>query len=334
MPRSVKHCPNEETLFNRYKADIELHLNRYISSYREPRTVYTPIKYIMSSGGKRFRAVLVLLSCEVVGGTPRRAYDAAAAMEILHNFTLVHDDVMDHAVVRRGKRTIHTKWDENVAILSGDEMIAQAYSILLNTRSSRMEEILGVYTDALVQVCEGQGFDKEFETHPRVSVKDYFMMIGKKTGRVIEACAEIGALIGNGTPAQVRAMRTYARSLGRAFQVMDDLLDIAGDEKTFGKQIGGDIREGKKTFLLLHALSHARGGDRKLLGTIRPGRAFQYSTIKQIRNIYEQTGSIAAARTEVASSTARAERALNTLADSPARRTLLWLSQQLLSRTT
>jgi geranylgeranyl diphosphate synthase, type II len=334
MLRSVKHHTDEETLFGRYKTDIERHLNRYISSYREPRSVYGPIKYIMSSGGKRFRAVLVLLSCEAVGGTPRRAYDAAAAMEILHNFTLVHDDVMDHAVVRRGKMTIHTKWDENVAILSGDEMIAQAYSILLNTRSPRKENILKVYTDALVQVCEGQGFDKEFETRSNVCVKDYFMMIGKKTGRVIEACAEIGALIGNGTPAQVRAMRTYAGSLGCAFQVMDDLLDITGDEKTFGKKIGGDIREGKKTFLLLHALSHATGGDRKLLRTIRPGTAFTRLTIKQIRNIYEHTGAIAAARAEVISSTARAKRALKTLPDSCARRTLFWLSQQLLSRTT
>jgi geranylgeranyl diphosphate synthase, type II len=333
MHQRAKHHTKEEFLFNRYKHEIDLHLNQYISSYRTPRSVYEPVRYIMSSGGKRFRAVLVMLSCTAVGGNPRRAYDAAAAMEILHNFTLVHDDVMDHAVVRRGKKTIHIKWDENVAILSGDEMIAQAYRILLNTSSPRLEKILNVYTDALVKVCEGQGFDKEFETQSIVSVDDYFMMIGKKTGRVIEACAEIGALIGGGTPAQVRAMRRYAASIGRAFQVMDDLLDITGDEKTFGKQIGGDIREGKKTFLLLHALSHTTGNDRKLLKSIRPGNTFSYSTIKRIRNIYEHTGAIAAARTEVASNTARAERALGLIPDSNARATLFWLSQQLLRRT-
>jgi len=334
MHRSAKHHTKEESLFSRYKNDIELHLNKYISLYRKPRSVYDPIRYIMQSGGKRFRAVLVILSCKAVGGNPRRAFDAAAAMEILHNFTLVHDDVMDHAAVRRGKKTIHTKWDENVAILSGDEMIAQAYRILLKTQSPLLEKILNAYTDALVQVCEGQGFDKEFETQLSVNLDDYFLMIGKKTGRVIEACAEIGALLGDGTPAQVRAMRTYAASIGRAFQVMDDLLDITGDQKTFGKQIGGDIREGKKTFLLLHALIHATGKDRKLLRSIRPGNAFTNSTIKRIRNIYEQTGAINAARQEVISGTARAERALNTIPDSRAHATLLWLSQQLLRRTT
>jgi len=319
-------------IYNRHKFNVERLLNSLIG-IRNPVTVYEPINYILASGGKRIRAVLVLLACEAVGGRLRTALDAAAAIEILHNFTLVHDDVMDHADLRRGRKTVHMKWDENVAILSGDEMIAQAYRILLKTSSPDLKRILEVYTDALVQVCEGQGYDKEFETQRNVSLDDYFMMISKKTGRVIAASTEMGAVIGCGTSGQIAALRKYGEYLGRAFQVKDDLLDVVGTKKEFGKSIGGDIREGKKTYLLLKALERAEGKDRTILMSIFPGNIKSGPAVERVKDIYRHTGAIEAARNEIIRSTLLAQRTAGKLPPSRAKSVLVWLSDQLLDRT-
>jgi geranylgeranyl diphosphate synthase type II len=318
-------------IYKRYKVDIEKRFK--IFARKTPVSVYNPINYVLSIGGKRIRAILTLLACEAVGGRASTAMDSAVAIEILHNFTLVHDDIMDHAELRRGKPTVHKKWDENVAILAGDEMIAQAYHILLNTNSRRIKSILDVYTDALVQVCEGQGFDKEFETKQSVSIENYFMMISKKTGRVIAASAEMGALIGGGTDAQVTALRKYGEYLGKAFQVMDDLLDIIGSTEEFGKKIGGDIQEGKKTYLLLKAIEKSKGRERKILKSIEPGNKKNEVEIKHIKNIYFNSGAIEAAQSEVKQSTLSANRMLARLPESKAKSMLLWLSSQLLDRT-
>ncbi|MBI4810017.1 MAG: polyprenyl synthetase family protein [Ignavibacteriales bacterium] len=319
-------------IYNRYKVDVGKRLKTF-TEVKYPVTVYAPIRYILSSGGKRIRAVLTILACEVVGGKAANAFNAATAIEILHNFTLVHDDVMDHAEMRRRKPTVHKKWDENVAILSGDEMIAQAYRILLKTRSSRLKNILDVYTDALVQVCEGQGFDKEFEKQSAVTLDDYFMMISKKTGRVIAASTEIGAIIGEGTPKQITALRKYGEHLGRAFQVMDDLLDIVGDTKEFGKEIGGDIKEGKKTYLLIKAIENTGEKNRQLLKSISSGNNISASQVRKIKRIYISSGAVSAAKEEIARSTLEAQRAIASLPSSSAKSMLLWLSNQLRERT-
>jgi geranylgeranyl diphosphate synthase type II len=323
---------NFEREYYRYKNRIEQQIKSSIDS-REPVSVYAPIRYILGSGGKRFRAVLTLLSCEAVGGTAAQALNAGAAIEILHNFTLVHDDVMDHADLRRGKPTVHNKWDENTAILAGDEMIAQAYRVLLRTSSPRLKKILDVYTDALVQVCEGQGFDKEFEAQRTVGLEDYFEMISKKTGRVIAAAAEMGALIGGGTTQQVIALRKFGECIGIAFQVMDDLLDIVGKTDEFGKKIGGDIREGKKTYLLLKALEQTRGYERKILRSIVPGNKFTQSQIGQVRVIYQRIGVFDSARNEIARSTSKAQRELKKLPAGRASSVLFRLAEQLLERS-
>ncbi|MBI5021595.1 MAG: polyprenyl synthetase family protein [Ignavibacteriales bacterium] len=319
-------------IFNRYKCDIEKRL-KIFDQNKSPSSVYDPINYVLSIGGKRVRAILTLLACEAVGGRVASAFNAAAAIEILHNFTLVHDDIMDHAELRRGKPTVHKKWDENFAILAGDEMIAQAYRILLKTNSPRIKLILNVYTDALVKVCEGQGFDKEFETKKNVSIEDYFMMISKKTGRVIAASSEIGALVGGGSYAQVTALRKYGEYLGKAFQVMDDLLDIVGSTEEFGKKIGGDIREGKKTFLLLKAIEKSKGREKIILKSIVPGNDKSEFEIKKIKNIYINSGAIEAAKSEVKNNTLSAKLMLSSLPESKAKSMLLWLSSQLIDRT-
>ena len=332
MKRDKQPLIDFDNVYNKHKERIERRI-KLLFRRREPVSVYDPIRYILNSGGKRFRAVLTLLSCEAVGGRASAALNAATAIEILHNFTLVHDDVMDHADLRRGKPTVHNKWDENIAILSGDEMIAQAYHILLKTDSRQIKKILFVYTNALIQVCEGQGFDKEFETRKNVTMEDYFNMISKKTGRVVAASAQIGALIGGGTIRRITILRKFGEHVGRAFQVMDDLLDIVGNAGEFGKKIGGDVREGKKTYLLLKAKAMARGNEQRILQSIVPGNSYTQAQIKQVRAIYQRTGAIDMARAEITRSTKQAQHELAKLPVGRASSTLFWLSNQLLERS-
>ncbi len=317
--------------YERYRNAIELRL-ALLSKKRAPASVYEPVRYVLASGGKRVRAVLVLLGCEAVGGKASQALDAAAAIELLHNFTLIHDDVMDHAPLRRGRATIHTKWDGNIAILSGDQMAGMAYDALLRTKSARLPEACAVLTDAFMQVCEGQAYDKEFECRDTVTRDEYMMMIGTKTGRVISAAAELGGIIGGGNRRQAAALRKFGEYLGRAFQIQDDLLDIAGSEKTLGKVIGGDITEGKKTYWLVEALGRTDGSDRRLLLSIKPNGGLNRATIRRVREIYQQCGALEAARDAIRVETQRAEKALSSLPSTRARAMLAWLSGQLLGR--
>ena len=233
---------------------IERQLRLFLRASRlKSRAVAVPVHYVFANGGKRIRPVLLLLACKTVGGRVRDALPAAVAIELLHNFTLVHDDIMDKATSRRGRPTVHTKWDQSTAILVGDELMALAYRSLLQTKSARLHAIADTFTQAFVEVCEGQGLDKEFETQRRVSLPRYLTMIEQKTAKVISAAAEIGALVGRGTVRQVTALQRYGLHLGRAFQVQDDLLDVVADEAKFGKTVGRDIVSGKKTYLLIRA---------------------------------------------------------------------------------
>jgi geranylgeranyl diphosphate synthase, type II len=298
----------------------------------QPESVYVPIRYILGAGGKRVRAALVMLSCEAAGGSPARAVHAASAIEILHTFTLIHDDVMDHAATRRGLPTIHTKWDENVAILAGDGLVAHGYRAILQTRSAKLEKILACYTQAFVDVCEGQGYDKEFETRSDVTLGEYLRMIDKKTACVIASSTEMGALIGNATPRQTAALTTFGTELGMAFQIQDDLLDVVGTAAQLGKPVGGDIMEGKKTFLHLTALSRCTAGERRTL-LARPSRITNRRTrISAVRAIYERTGAIADAVREVERRTAIAQRALDRLPAGRGTMMLRRLSDELLRR--
>ncbi len=286
----------------------------------------------MSSGGKRLRAVLAMIACETVGGSPRIAAHGAAAIEILHNFTLVHDDVMDSAPLRRNRMTVHQRWDTNTAILAGDEMIAIAYRVLLASGAPALPEILKTFTRAFIEVCEGQGLDKEFESRNDVTVREYCSMIGKKTARVIAASAEIGGLAGNATEKQRAALRSYGECLGMAFQMNDDLLDIVGDPRAFGKAIGGDIAEGKKTLLLLRAIERSKGSNREFLRSLRAGLKIRRSTITRVRRLYATTGSIDETRIGISRMTAKAQRALSSLPDNRGRAMLSWLADELLDR--
>lgn len=323
---------NFEKKYVRYKSLVDAYLEQFIQE-EEPRSIYGPIKYVLRGGGKRIRPVLLLLACEAVGGTIRNAINAGAGIEILHNFTLVHDDIMDNAPSRRGRATVHTKWDSNVAILVGDELLALAYRALLRTKSSRIQDITRLFTEGVVEVCEGQGYDKEFETRRDVTVEDYLLMIRKKTGKMVTVAVEIGALIGGASERERKALRTYGQHIGRAFQLQDDLLDIVGDEKEFGKTVGGDVVEGKKTFLLLEGIRRAKGRDKALLRSIFRNGGASKKKVDEVRRIYYSAGAIERTRTHIETEILRAKRELQKLQPTEARMMLFWVTDMLLNRT-
>lgn len=230
----------------------------------EPELLYAPIGYSMTGGGKRLRPMLVLLACALYADDVRPALPAAAAVEMFHNFTLLHDDIMDHAAVRRGKPSVFAKWGENAAILSGDAMLICAYRLLAQSPEARLPELLKVFNEMALQVCEGQQYDMDFEQKPKVSVVEYMHMIELKTSVLLAGSAVIGAILGGASEEDCRKLQRFGVELGLAFQLQDDLLDSYGDER-LGKVIGGDILEGKKTYLMITAMSHADEADREVL---------------------------------------------------------------------
>jgi geranylgeranyl diphosphate synthase type II len=315
-----------------YKALVDERLFR-VCEGRQPASLYEPVSHVLNGGGKRIRAVLVMLAAETVGLDGRRALDGGVATEILHNFTLVHDDIMDRAATRRGRATVHTKWDEGTAILAGDVMIGLAQQILLAGAPKRSIEIIDAFTRGIVDVCEGQMLDKDFETRRDVTLDDYLQMIAMKTGRLVEMAAEVGGLLGDGTPEQIAGLRSYARHVGQAFQIQDDLLDITADEAALGKRIGGDIIEGKRTYLLVRALERVHNGEEKvLLERFLDNKGLPSERISDMRDLYARHGILDAARSDVRASIAAASEDLDLLPDTPARRMLLWFAGMLMER--
>lgn len=233
----------------------------------EPQQLYSPIIYSMSGGGKRLRPVLLLLCADAFGGDVAEAMPAAAAVEIFHNFTLLHDDIMDNAMVRRSKPSVYAKWGGNVAILSGDAMMIDSFSRLSALPQDKLPRIMEVFTSMALQVCEGQQYDMDFEQAEKVSVVEYMRMIELKTSALLAGSAMIGAILGGASVEDCNKIYRYALELGLAFQLQDDLLDSYGDEQ-LGKAIGGDILEGKTTCLMLSAMSRADECDRELLRTL------------------------------------------------------------------
>lgn len=308
--------------------------------HRRPAELVEACLYVLSGGGKRIRSTLVLLSCEAVGSNARRALDAAIAVEVMHNFTLVHDDIMDNASTRRGRPTVHARWGLDQALLVGDVLLGFAYRQLLRTDATRIARALHVFTESFIAVCEGQAMDIAFERRSDVTVADYFAMIEKKTGTLIATAAELGAIIGGGTEREIAALATFGKHVGRAFQLQDDLLDVVADEADFGKSIGGDIIEGKRTFLLLKALERASGRQRQALLQVMRGqharrlgsRAAREKQVRTIAAIYEATGVLDEARRRIRRDTNQALEALAALPASKARLTLTWLAQMLVKR--
>jgi len=224
-----------------------------------PSLLYEPIIYTLSQGGKRIRPMLTLLACDMFGGDINNAVYPAIGMEIFHNFTLLHDDIMDKAPIRRGKETVFKKWNTNIAILSGDTMFALAYECMLKTKTIIIPDILHVLNRTAIEVCEGQQFDMNFETEANISIADYIEMIRLKTAVLLGGSLKIGAIIGGADHKNSNRIYDFGVNIGLAFQLKDDLLDVYADIEKFGKIIGGDIVTNKKTYLYLKAFELAKG---------------------------------------------------------------------------
>jgi geranylgeranyl diphosphate synthase type II len=238
---------------------VEQHIDTVLAGYPRPTSLYDPIRYIMGIGGKRIRPLLVVISAESVGVSMDRVLDVAVAVELLHNFTLVHDDIMDQDLVRRGQPTIHARWDEGTAILAGDALIGIAYRCLCNSPSEQLAQQIRTFTEAVVEVCEGQALDKEFETSNQVDLASYEDMIARKTGRLISMSARVGALSAGAPDPLVDTLEQYGSCIGKAFQIQDDLLDYLSSTEVLGKRVGSDLVMQKKTFVTLKALEILRG---------------------------------------------------------------------------
>ena len=255
----------------------------------EPAGLYDPIGYALSNGGKRIRPTLVLLACDMFGGDYTKALPVAAAIEVFHNFTLVHDDIMDNAPMRRGRPSVPKRWNNNVAILSGDAMLVYTYQLLNNVRPEILPEILNVFNTTAMQIFEGQQYDMDFETREKVPTAEYMRMIELKTAVLMSCAATIGALVGGASAEDIRKIKEYANELGLAFQLQDDLLDCYGDA-TLGKKIGGDILEGKKTYLMIQAMRKADDRTkRELIAIPQSDSLTEEQKISRTLEIYEQT---------------------------------------------
>lgn len=232
---------------------------------QEPKNLYEPIDYILKLGGKRIRPILTLMAADIFGSDYKKALPAALAIEVFHNFTLVHDDIMDAAPLRRGKATVHEKWDINTGILSGDAMLILAYKYFENYTPEVFQELAKLFSKTALEVCDGQQLDVDFETRKKVSIDEYLNMICLKTSVLVAAALKMGAIVAESDAKNASLIYDFGLNLGLAFQLQDDYLDTFGDPETFGKQIGGDIIENKKTFLYLKTLEIADKETKKKL---------------------------------------------------------------------
>lgn len=305
----------------------------------DSRALTRGCNHVLRTDGKRIRPVLLILSCEATGGQMRSSLDAGVALEMMHNFTLVHDDIMDNAPSRRGRPTVHTLLGTETGLLVGDVLLGLAYASLRKTRKGNMRDILREFTSGLLDVCEGQALDLEFERRADVRVAEYFNMIEKKTARMMSTATTLGAFIAGASTGDAGRLRRFGKHLGRAFQLQDDLLDVMADQKKIGKRIGGDIISGKKTFLLLTAAERATGKDRRFLRSImhqsKPpdNHRQQQHRILTVRSLYEKYGIIDAAQNLIAKETRLAVRALSGLPQNRATEMLRWFSGTLLHRS-
>lgn len=316
-----------------YREVFLAHLEKQIK-LKEPKNLYAPILYILNIGGKRLRPVLVLMAAELFGASCKKALDAALAIEIFHNFSLVHDDIMDAAPLRRGQETVHEKWDVNTAILSGDAMLINAYQLFENYEGKIFKQLAELFTKTAIEVCEGQQYDVDFESREDVVLSEYLKMIKYKTAVLVGAALKMGAIVAGADDSCKQQIYDYGCLLGVAFQLQDDYLDAFGDPETFGKQVGGDIIENKKTFLYLIAIQQSSERDARQLEhlyTIEPEDATQ--KIETVKAIFESSGAAQRTQKEIKHYTQKAFAVLDAMKIAPDRlQVLKTLGEYLMNR--
>ena len=274
--------------------EIQEKVNAYIASLpyeRRPKSLYDPIEYVLAAGGKRIRPSFVLMAYNLFHDDVDRILPVATALETYHNYTLLHDDLMDKADMRRGRPTVHKKWDDNTAILSGDTMLVLAYEHLAKCDTKYLKPALDLFTETALEVSEGQQFDMEFETRNDVAEEEYIEMIRLKTSVLLACALKMGAVVAGASDADANALYAFGEKVGLAFQLQDDLLDVYGDPKVFGKAIGGDITSNKKTFMLINAFNRADAGTRAELERWTTATEFDPAEkIAAVTEIYNRLG--------------------------------------------
>ncbi|WP_069131782.1 polyprenyl synthetase family protein [Rhodohalobacter halophilus] len=283
----------------------------------KPETLYEPQRYILRNGGKRIRPALTLISCGLCGSDTERAMPAALAVELLHNFTLIHDDIMDQADSRRGEPSIHKKWDIATAILAGDSMFTYSMLQLQNLPGEiDHKRVSYIFLNSVNTVCEGQALDMEFENRSDVTVGEYHQMIGGKTGALISAAMQMGGLCGGASEEQLHKLSVIGESLGLAFQIQDDWLDVVADPEAFGKRKAGDIYEGKKTFLMLTALERCTRDEREMVLGWMKAKPLSSNQVDEVISLFETYGVITDTRNHFLNAYSRAEKELEQFGES------------------
>ena len=269
-------------------------INAYIDNLpydRKPMSLYEPIRYVLSIGGKRIRPVLMLLAYNLYKDDPERIFPSACALETYHNYTLLHDDLMDCAPMRRGHQTVHEKWDANTAILSGDTMLVMAYERMMQCNSEVLPEVIQLFTETALEICEGQQYDVEFETRDDVTEEEYIEMIRLKTSVLLACALKMGAIQAGASAEDAENLYRFGEQMGLAFQLQDDYLDVYGDSATFGKRIGGDIVSNKKTYMLINAYNKANRAQRAELDSWILRKDFnEEEKITAVTRLYNEIG--------------------------------------------
>ncbi|WP_299112405.1 polyprenyl synthetase family protein [uncultured Winogradskyella sp.] len=301
---------------------------------REPRSLYKPINYILKLGGKRLRPVLTLMTSEIFDGDPKDAINAALSVEVFHNFSLVHDDIMDDAPLRRGKETVHEKWDLNTGILSGDAMLILAYQLFENYEPNTFRALAQLFSKTALEVCEGQQYDIDFETRDDVAIPEYLKMIEYKTAVLVGAAMKMGAIVAKASEEDQNSIYDFGRFLGIAFQLQDDYLDAFGNPETFGKQVGGDILENKKTYLYLKTLELGTEEDKLSLIKMMSSNSISNATkVNAVKTLFDNSGASKATQKAVEDYTNKAFEVLKKLNISSDKKQLLRLfGEQLMNR--
>ena len=304
---------------------------------REPYGLYEPIEYTLAAGGKRVRPQLAMIASQMFGGKDEEVLPAALALEVFHNFTLLHDDVMDKADVRRGRPTVHIKWDENTAILSGDQMLIEAYKLLSGVPEDKLPKVLQLFNKMATEICEGQQYDVDFESQEQVTIDDYLKMIRLKTSVLLANALQTGAYIAGANEAQQQSLYEFGIYVGLAFQIQDDILDVWGDPATFGKAVGGDISCNKKTFVYLQAM-RLLGGETMRREVIELKEWYSQilkdntQKITAVKEIFEHLGVRATCEKVVEDYTQKALALLNQLPQNTATEQLRQLANKLNTR--
>lgn len=273
-----------------YQDIVKTHF-KSLALKKEPHNLYEPIRYILSLGGKRLRPVLTLMAAEVFDADSKKALPAATAVEVFHNFSLIHDDIMDDAPLRRGNETVHEKWNINTGILSGDAMLILAYQYFEEYEPTIFRELAKLFSKTALEVCEGQQYDVDFETRDDVTIPEYLKMIEYKTAVLVGAAMKMGAIVAKTSQENKNLIYDFGLNLGIAFQLQDDYLDAFGNPETFGKQVGGDIIENKKTYLYLKAMEFASAAEKEqLLHLFSIHPSDNTDKINSVKEIFNQTG--------------------------------------------